>query len=93
MSLDKSWSGMNLREYAAIHLGVPDSGDAELDAMIRKANRRDFAKAAMGALIQCGQSFQVHTEDGVLTVPARIGVPKLSKEYADALLSALEAKP
>lgn len=29
--------GLSIREYAAIHLMVPDSGNADLDAMILKA--------------------------------------------------------
>lgn len=35
--------GLSKREYAAIHLRVPDSGDEVIDAMIRKAQRRDVA--------------------------------------------------
>ena len=31
---DKHYSGLSKREYAAIHLKVPDSGDADLDKMI-----------------------------------------------------------
>lgn len=33
--------GMNLRQYAAIHLRVPDSGLDWLDKMIKKANGED----------------------------------------------------
>jgi hypothetical protein len=39
--------GMTLRQYAAIHLKVPRSGDAEIDAMIRESLRAEFAKQAM----------------------------------------------
>lgn len=38
-------AGLTKREYAAIHLRVPDSGDEVIDAMIRKAQRRDVAVA------------------------------------------------
>lgn len=34
-------SGMTLRQYAAIHLKVPDSGTDWLDDMIRQANKID----------------------------------------------------
>lgn len=81
--LESSWSAMTVREYAAIHLGVPDSGDAELDAMIRKANRMEFAKSAMR-----GQLASVHL--------ANVETPRIvqwSLADADALLAALEAKP
>lgn len=38
--------GMSLRQYAAIHLRVPDSGEVWLDEMIERARRDEFAKAA-----------------------------------------------
>jgi hypothetical protein len=41
--------GMTLRQYAAIKLRVPRSGDPEIDAMIRESRRADFAEAAMEA--------------------------------------------
>jgi hypothetical protein len=40
-------SGMTLSQYAAIHLRVPRSGDAELDAMIRESRRAEFAGLAL----------------------------------------------
>lgn len=43
--------GLTKREYAAIHLRVPKSGNEELDALIRKAQRFELAKAAMQALL------------------------------------------
>jgi hypothetical protein len=36
--------GMTIKEYAAIHLKVPRSGDSEIDGMIRESVRRDFAE-------------------------------------------------
>jgi len=39
--------GVSIREYAAIHLRVPNSGNDELDAMIREARRFELAKAAI----------------------------------------------
>jgi hypothetical protein len=39
--------GMTLKEYAAVNLKVPRSGDPELDAMIRESVRRDFAEKAL----------------------------------------------
>lgn len=33
-----AFSGMTLREYAAIHLKIPDSGNDWIDEMIRKSN-------------------------------------------------------
>ena len=42
--------GMNLREYAAIHLKVPSSGNEELDALIWESMRNDLAAKAMPAV-------------------------------------------
>jgi hypothetical protein len=39
--------GMTLRQYAAIHLKVPRSGDPEIDGMIRENVRKDFAEKAL----------------------------------------------
>lgn len=43
--------GLTKREYAAIHLRVPDSGDEVIDAMIRKARIDHFAGLAMQGLL------------------------------------------
>jgi len=37
--LSQGWLGLKAKEYAAIHLRVPDSGTDWLDAMIRRSNR------------------------------------------------------
>lgn len=43
--------GLTARQYAAIHLCVPRSGDEWLDDMIRDAQRDRFAMAALGGLL------------------------------------------
>lgn len=45
-----SWDmGMTLRQYACIHLRVPETGEEWLDDIIRKAQKDDFAaKADLG---------------------------------------------
>ena len=52
--------------------------------------REHYAGLAMAALIQQGATLEVHTDDGVLRLPSRVGVPRLALEYADALLAALQ---
>ncbi len=42
---------MNKRQYAAIKLRVPDSGEEWLDAMIRQSLRDEFAGKAMQAML------------------------------------------
>lgn len=44
-------AGLSLRQYAAIHLCVPDSGTDWLDDMIRERIRDELAADAMQALI------------------------------------------
>jgi hypothetical protein len=43
--------GMTLRQYAAIKLRVPDSGNDWLDKMIWQSQRDEFAAKAMQGLI------------------------------------------
>ena len=43
--------GMDMRQYAAIRLCVPDSGNEWLDEMILKAKRDEFAAKAMQSLM------------------------------------------
>jgi hypothetical protein len=50
-SFDLEDSGMTLKEYAAIHLKVPRSGNEEIDGMIRESVRRDFAEKALMKLV------------------------------------------
>ena len=46
------YDGMSTRQYAAIHLKVPDSGVDWLDEMITKAKRDDFAGQALRGVIK-----------------------------------------
>lgn len=43
--------GMTIRQYAAIKLRVPDSGEEWLDDMIRQSLRDEFAGKAMQAML------------------------------------------
>ena len=46
--------GMSLRQYAAITLKVPDSGEEWLDDMIRQSLRDEMAGKATLSMIQAG---------------------------------------
>lgn len=50
-----SGTPLSVRQYAAIHLRVPDSGDPELDAMIRKARQAEDMRSLLAAYIAAGQ--------------------------------------
>ena len=43
-------SGITARQYAAIHLKVPRSGDPEIDAMIRESRKAEFAGQALAGI-------------------------------------------
>lgn len=77
--------GMYLRQYAAIHLCVPDSGLDWLDAMIDRARRDEFAEKAMVALVSKFPPVAVAKNDPVYHRNARGGC-----NYADALLAELD---
>lgn len=77
------FTGLTKREYACIHLGIPESGDAELDALIRKAERKKIAAMVLQGIAANYQynpmnvkHFKKATEDAI--------------NQAEALLSELE---
>lgn len=71
------FGGMTLRQYAAIHMRVPNSGDDWLDDMIREAQRNELAAKAM-------QGFAA--DETVIAGPK--DVARISYEWADAMLAA-----
>lgn len=52
----KPHKGLTARQYACIHLCVPESGDPELDELIRKAQRRNVAAQRFSAGSTVGES-------------------------------------
>lgn len=68
--------GMTLRQYAAIHLKQPDSGDEWLDKMILAAKRDELAAAAMPVLKS------EHLSPGKVT--------EMAYAQADAMLAAVK---
>lgn len=70
--------GLTKREYFAGLLRVPESGDPDLDAMIRTAQRRDLAAMAMQGML--AEDAEAYTFEGLAVA---------SLKTADALLSAL----
>lgn len=77
--LADGWSGMTLRQYAAIKLKVPDSGTNWLDDMILKSLRDDFAAKAM-------QGFCASAQEGRYYNSKQCA--DRSYEFADAMLEA-----
>lgn len=85
------FSGMSLRAHAAIELRVPESGNPELDAMIRRARWLEVAGRAMQALISNGELVDT------LTNEQAAGLQKWTTGHAmaiaDALIEASEQEP
>ena len=76
-------SGLTKREQACLTMGVADTGDAELDAIITKGNKNKFAGLAMQGLLAggyCIDDSQNRLND----------VPSEAINLADALLKQLE---
>ena len=69
-------AGLTKREQACLTMGVADTGDAELDAIITKGNKNKFAGLAMqGLLAHYGSS-----DDQAYEVLARYYADELLKE-------------
>jgi hypothetical protein len=69
---------MTEKQYAAIYLKVPRSGDAEIDAMIRESRRADFAGQAMAGMANV---YKIFIGDDVA---------KEARSRADSMLAELE---
>jgi hypothetical protein len=81
--------GMSLRQYAAIKLGVPDSGLPWLDDMINASNRDRFARQALPAVIAAtisGRHFPCPPNSPEDVVKAALATD--AYELADAMLAA-----
>ena len=77
-------SGMSVRQYAAIKLRVPDSGDDWLDDMIRSSLRDELAAKAMQGMLAANEINNVSQGASFAY--------KLADQLADAMLNAREGK-
>jgi len=76
--------GMSLREYAAIRLRIPESGEDWLDEMIRKAMRDEFAGMVVGSYFQIFPSGRPTTAAAfAYEVAGRMLEERKKKEEAD----------
>lgn len=82
-------AGMSLREYAAIHLRVPNSGTDWLNEMIRQSRRDWFAGQALDSLIQLAHRDTIND-----TMPVRKStIARWAREIADCLIAELDQLP
>jgi len=88
---------MTLRQYAAIKLKVPDSGDDWLDDMIRKSLRDRFAAKAMQAQIASyghGTEWPFQADPSAASTIDQNGTDECAIAaywFADAMLEARQA--
>ena len=76
-------TGLTKREQACLIMGVADTGDAELDAIITKGNRQSLAGLAMQGMIASPIGKLKDVSNGNSLANAAV-------DQADALLKALE---
>jgi hypothetical protein len=76
--------GMTLKQYAAIQLKVPRSGDADIDAMIRENLRAEFAGLALTKLV-----FPIGSIASYESTEKQLRV-KQCFSFADAMIAELE---
>lgn len=85
---DTKYMSLTKREHAAILLRVPQSGDDEIDAMIREANRRDAAAMAMQGILSDLESMAFFEKSS--RVSGYRAAIVSSVQLADALIAELE---
>lgn len=81
------FSGFTKREMFCLHMGVAETGDAELDAIIHKGNRQKMAAHMMLALMPIYWDMVDDYPDGLSLVKC---MSETAVEHADALLAELE---
>ena len=77
------YEGLTKREQFCLTMGVADTGDAELDAIITKGNRQSLAGLAMQGMIASPIGKLKDVSNGNSLANAAV-------DQADALLKALE---
>lgn len=87
VGFNPAYYGLTKREQACISLGTPETGDEELDAIIKKSERKRIASKAMMAYLN-GQLSWTNGVDGGYTPPPEEAA-KEAVNYADALLAEL----
>lgn len=80
-------SGMSARQYAAIQLGVPDSGQDWLDAMIRRSLLHRYAGQALAIL---GREYIARGDLNAASKQHAQTIAKHVLHVTDAMLAAIE---
>ncbi|PAR95629.1 hypothetical protein CGT81_16405 [Vibrio cholerae] len=81
---DQQLYGLTKREMFCLHLGVPETGDPELDEIIKKGNRMKVAANAIGGLM-ANESSHIRFYKNECETLARYALVN-----ADAVIDAIE---
>jgi hypothetical protein len=81
--------GMTLKQYAAIKLKVPCSGDPDIDAMIRESLWKDFAAAALEGISYEYFSNNFNTGSAKFDIS---NIAHCARLVADAMLAEMDKK-
>jgi hypothetical protein len=81
--------GMTLKQFAAIKLKVPRSGDPDIDAMIRESLWKDFAEAALKGISQEYFSNDFNTGSAKADIS---NIAHCAHQVADAMLAEMDKK-
>ncbi|EGR4294211.1 hypothetical protein DDN98_10520 [Vibrio cholerae] len=84
----ENYHGLTKREMFCLHLGVPETGDPELDEIIKKGNRMKIA-ANFGAAYLNGQISWTNGVDGGVT-PNWREVSDVAVDFSDDLIEFIE---
>ena len=79
---DKQYIGLTKREQFCLKMGVPKTGDPELDEIIKEGNRIKAAGLAMQGLLSANATYGGRTKNEALALN--------SLQVADALLAELD---
>lgn len=78
-----AYDGLTKQEYTCIKLGIPETGDSELDDLIRKSERKRLSGLAMQGLLSANAMYNGKTDERPLLCQDAIA-------HADELLKQLE---
>lgn len=83
-------TGITKREQFCLTMGVADTGDEELDAIIRKGNEQKFAGLAMQGMLASPYASEFGREINDDSYDMPNGLTNNAARYAQALLAQLD---
>mgnify|MGYP003674710481 CR=1 FL=1 len=89
--VEAKYTGLTKREHFCLKMGVPKTGDPELDEIINEGNKIKLAGLAMqGLLSNSGAVIQSNSQSGFGWCNGAQLMPLLALDCADSLLAQLD---